>query len=151
MNDSKPLGISDTSGFEFSKEMLSNDETYAINFDRIQWDNQAGCYIVVEYLLCEEEQYEKHGATPYTSHPNRYFKQNKMKFVSLWELSQKLGGKLYLVNYAKKGTKFEDEVLLMEVQYVNEAEIPKVKTNDTKLTRSGFSTWFRDLNSRGKR
>ena len=34
---SKPLEISDISGFEFSKEMLKGDPTFGINFDRIQY------------------------------------------------------------------------------------------------------------------
>ena len=69
---SKPLGYDDTSAFEFVKEILAGDPTYAINFDRIQWDSDYGGYVIVEFLLCDEKQFER-GITPYTSHPNRYF------------------------------------------------------------------------------
>lgn len=97
---SKPLGKSDDSGFEFAKEMLQNDPTAAINFDRIQKHPTIG-YIIFEYLLCEEDQ----KVNPYTSHPNRYWHKNSKKFISLWELTKALDATLYLVNYAKKGTK----------------------------------------------
>jgi len=95
---SKPLGIDDISGFEFVKEILHGDPTYAINFDRIQWDNKYNQYVIVEFLLCEEAQ----SVSPFTSHPNRYFLKNKHKFISLWEMSKQFNARLYLVNYAKK-------------------------------------------------
>jgi len=146
---SKPLKHADTSAFEFVQEMLKGDPTCAINFDRIQWDSKGKRYIIVEFLLCDEKQFSR-GITPYTSHPNRYFHKNAQKFISLWKLAKKLEAKLYLVNYAKAGTKYEDQVLLMEVINVNESdEKEPVKTTDRKMTREEFSKWFRDLNSRG--
>ena len=33
-------------------------ETYAINFDRIQWDSNYDGYIIVEFLLCDEKQFQ---------------------------------------------------------------------------------------------
>jgi len=145
---SKRLGIEDTSAFEFVKEMLQGDPTYGINFDRIQWDSEEERYVIVEFLLCDEQQFSR-GITPYTSHPNRYFRQNAQKFISLWRLTQKLEAKLYLVNYSKRGTEFENEVLLMEVLNVNERESAPVKTKDKKFTRKEFFKWFRELNLRG--
>jgi len=142
------LGIEDTSAFEFVKEMLQGDPTYGINFDRIQWDSEEERYVIVEFLLCDEQQFSR-GITPYTSHPNRYFRQNAQKFISLWRLTQKLEAKLYLVNYSKRGTEFENEVLLMEVLNVNERESAPVKTKDKKFTRKEFFKWFRELNLRG--
>jgi len=145
---SKPLGIDDISGFEFVKEILQGDPTYAINFDRIQWDSKYNQYVIVEFLLCEEAQ----SVTPYTSHPNRYFLKNKQKFISLWEISQQFNARLYLVNYAKKGTKHEDEVLFMLVKDVNEKNISNfVTTEDYKMTRTQFSQRFRAMNKRGEK
>lgn len=149
MIHSKPLKHDDTSAFEFVQEMLKGDPTCAINFDRIQWDNEEERYVIVEFLLCDEKQFSR-GITPYTSHPNRYFHKNAQKFISLWKLAQRLDAKLYLVNYAKKGTKYEDQVLLMEVTNVDESdEKEPVKTNNRKMTREEFSEWFRNLNRRG--
>lgn len=146
---SKPLKHDDTSAFEFVQEMLKEDPTCAINFDRIQWDHKEQRYVIVEFLLCDEKQF-KSGVTPWTSHPNRYFHKNAQKFISLWELAQKLGAKLYLVNYAKADTEYADQVLLMEVICVDK-DNPKtpVITKDVRMTREEFSNWFRELNRRG--
>jgi len=145
---SKPLGIEDTSAFEFVQELLKGDPTYGINFDRIQWDALEKRYVIVEFLLCDEKQFSR-GITPYTSHPNRYFHKNAQKFISLWTLAQRLEAKLYLVNYAKKGTRYENEVLLIQVLGVDSRTRPPVRTKDTRYTRSEFSEWFRELNQRG--
>jgi hypothetical protein len=147
---SKPLATDDESAINFVKEMLAGDPTYAINFDRIQWDNKINRYVILEYLLCDEKQFAN-SITPYTSHPNKYFYKNSQKFVSLWRFSNEFNAKLFLINYSKKGTKFEDEILLMDVQKVNQQNYPYVETINTKLTRSQFSTWLRELNSRGRR
>ena len=143
---SKPLGIDDISGFEFVKEILHGDPTYAINFDRIQWDNKYNQYVIVEFLLCDEAQ----SVSPFTSHPNRYFLKNKHKFISLWEISQQLNARLYLVNYAKNGTKYEDEVLFMFVKNVDENNASNfVETEDYRMSRELFSKKFRAMNRRG--
>ena len=148
-NKSKPLSGSDESGSEFTREMLQGDPTYGINFDRIQWDSKDKCWILIENLRCHEKQFSK-GITPFSSHPNRYFSKNSMKFVRLWELTLKLKGKLFLVNYSKLGTKFGNEVLLMEVKNVNRGGKPPVDTKDTKFSRDEYSKWFREMNKRGK-
>lgn len=148
-NKSKPLSGSDESGSEFTREMLQGDPTYGINFDRIQWDSKDKCWILIENLRCHENQFSK-GITPFSSHPNRYFWKNSMKFIRLWELTLELKGKLFLVNYSKLGTEFGDEVLLMEVKNVNRTAWPFVDTIDTKLSRDQYSKWFREMNERGK-
>lgn len=137
---SKSLGKDDTSGFEFAQEMLAGDVTAAINFDRIQRNAKTGKYIIFEYLLCEESQ----KVNPYTSHPNRYWYKNKRKFLSLFQIANDLKATLYLVNYAKKGTKHEDKILLMEVVDANENYI---QTTDYKTNRKEFSKRFRKLNA----
>jgi len=145
---SKPLSQQDTSAFEFVKEMLAGDQTYGINFDRIQWDSRDQCYVIVEFLLCDESQFAR-GVTPFTSHPNRYFRKNAQKFISLWKLARQIGAKLYLVNYAKGGTQFADQVLAMKVVSVNADAKKPVETVDKQFTRAEFSKWFRALNKRG--
>lgn len=147
---SKPLGSEDVSAVEFVKELLQGDVTYGINFDRIQWNSEEEKYVIVEFLLCDEQQFPR-GITPYTSHPNRYFYKNAQKFISLWGLAKDLKAKLYLVNYSKKGTEFGNQVLLMEVLDVDEKRAPPVTTKDTKFTRDEFSDWFRKLNRKGSR
>ncbi|MEW5941854.1 MAG: hypothetical protein AB1750_19495 [Chloroflexota bacterium] len=147
---SKSLSHGDESAADFVIEMLAGDVTYGINLDRIQWDNKYNCYVIIEYLLCDESQFDR-GVTPFTSHPNRYFHKNAQKFISLWELAKTLQAKLLLVNYSKKGTKHENEVLLMRVDNVDANQSEPVKTTDKKLTRAEYSAWFRQMNKRGMR
>lgn len=139
MSQSKPLSGSDQSGAEFAKEMLDGDETAGINFDRVQKHPQKG-YIIFEYLLCEEAQM----VNPHTSHPKRYWYKNSTKFTSLWRVACDLKAILYLVNYAKKGTRHEDKILLIEVLDMDNNGITKEKT--TRMTRSTFQEFFRRLN-----
>lgn len=141
--ESKALGHDDESGFQFAQEMLAGDVTAAVNFDRFMRHPQQG-FIIMEYLLCEEDQMLKHNTTPYTSHPNRYWIRNKRKFLSLWRAALDLRGTLYLVNYAKKGTEFEDQILLIKVNGMNEKGI--FDEEQTRFTRNGFQGWFRKLN-----
>lgn len=141
---SKSLDHEDSSGFEFAKEMLDNNKTSAINFDRIQKHPLSG-YIIFEYLLCEEKQFKMHNTTPYNSHPNKYWFKNKQKFIRLWELTKALNATLYLVNYAQKDTKYQNEILLIKVLEMNESGI--IDQELRKLTRSEFKKFFRTLNT----
>lgn len=143
MKESKELGHDDESGFLFAKEMLSGDITAAVNFDRFMRHPQEG-FIIMEYLLCEEEQMEKHGITPYSSHPNKYWNLNKRKFLSLWRAALDLKGSLYLVNYAKADTTYANQILLIKVKDMNENGI--VKEERIEFTRDTFKDWFRQLN-----
>ncbi len=53
-------------------------------------------------------------------------------------------GTLYLVNYAKKDTEFEDQILLIKVKSMGENGI--YKDECTEFTRDDFQKWFRNLN-----
>lgn len=139
MSNSKPLSGTDESGTKFAIEMLDGDKTAGINFDRIQKHPDKG-YVLFEYLLCEESQPR---VTPWTSHPNKYWHLNSQKFISLYEIASKLEATLYLVNYAKSGTKHADEILVMEVHNYTRNGI---STEDTKHSRDSFKNWFRQLN-----
>ena len=137
---SKPLGNEDESGFSFVKEILSGDPTCAINFDRIQKHPVKG-YIIFEFLLCEEAQV----VNPHSSHPNRYWNKNARKFISLFKVSQDLKATLFLVNYAKQGTKHENKILVIKVNKIDDNKgITDSKV--TKMTRASFQKWFRELN-----
>ena len=141
MSNSKPLGIEDKSGFAFVKEILKGDSTFAINFDRLQKHPQRG-YIIFEFLLCEEKQL----VNPHTSHPNRYWHKNSQKFISLFKVSQALKATLYLVNYAKTGTKHADKIKVMKIISVDDKNgITQEESNNS--TRMEFSEWFRKLNA----
>lgn len=137
---SKPLGQDDNSGYEFVKEMLGENSTAAINFDRIQKHPTEG-YIIFEYLLCDEKQV----VSPYTSHPRKYWNKNSSKFISLFTVANNLNAKLYLVNYAKKGTRNENEILLIKVKNMDETGITNEEVR--RYTRDEFKDWFSKLNN----
>lgn len=139
-NNSKKLGHDDSSGFEFVKYALGDNVTAAVNFDRLQKHPVKG-YIIFELLKCEETQ----NVTPYTSHPKRYWDKNANKFLALWRAKQDFGATLYLVNYAEAGTRYSDQVLVIEVLNMDENGI--TKENITKYTMDTFSRWFSDLNN----
>ena len=139
MSKSKALGSDDISGFDFVKEILSGDPTYAINFDRLQKHPERG-YIIFEFLLCEENQ----KVNPHTSHPKKYWHLNAQKFINLYSVSKELNAELFLVNYAKKKTKHEDKIKVIKVLESNENGIVEERVWDT--SRKEFTKWFRKLN-----
>jgi hypothetical protein len=146
MRKSKPLNHADTSGFDFVKEMLCGDLNGGTDgFDRVMKHPKYG-YIFFELLRVKEHQSEI-GITPYTSHPNKYWNTAYRKFLSQWNLYKSVNTKAryYLVNYAPKGEKFEDEVKLMRVKHL---DINKgLATEDHLLTRNQFSKWLRKINA----
>jgi hypothetical protein len=141
---SKPLGHDDESGFSFVKEILQGDPTYAINFDRLQQHPKLG-YLIFEFLLCEESQL----VTPNSSHPNKYWHKNSRKFISLWQATKDLSATLYLVNYAKRGTKHEDKITAIKVLEIDSIN-GITREQKKEFTRAEFGEWFRKLNSECK-
>ena len=147
--ESKPLQTNDNSAIELVKECLKGDVTFGINFDRIQTNLETGKYMILEYLLCDERQF-KNNVTPFTSHPNRYFHLNKQKFIKLWEVTKNLNADLILINYSKKNTQYENEILLMKVIDIQDKIENPVSTKNTKMSREEFSLWLRKVNKLGK-
>ena len=147
--ESKPLQTNDNSAIELVKECLKGDVTFGINFDRIQTNSETGKYMILEYLLCDERQF-KNNVTPFTSHPNRYFQLNKQKFIKLWEVTKNLNADLILINYSKKNTQYENEILLMKVIDIQDKIENPVSTKNTKMSREEFSLWLRKVNKLGK-
>ena len=126
MPKSKALGSDDVSGYDFVKEILKGDPTCAINFYRLQKHPKRG-YIIFELLLCEEAQ----SVNPHTSDPRRYLSKNSQKFISLYSISQDLDTELFLVNYAKKGTKHDEKIKVIKVLDLDNTGILKEKIWNT--------------------
>lgn len=139
MKHSKPLRNPDISGFNFMQEVMAGEPGAAINFDCLLRKSD-GTYLIFELLLCEEYQ----TVDPWTSHPNRYWHKNSLKFISLWNAAQAMGAQLWLVNYAKAGTKHEDKVKCMHVINCTKEGI---QTEDYNMSRQQFSEYFRKLNN----
>ena len=63
-------------------------------------------FILIEFLRCVT-------VRPFSSHPNRYWNYgmekigNKNKFLALWNLAQKTGSKLILINYEDSRKQFK--------------------------------------------
>ena len=130
--------------------LLDGDETHGFDVDSIYFaDNK---WIVIELLKCDSK-----FVNPHTSHPNRY-PWNWKKFVCLYELSKKLEGVLWLVNYSfKESDKNLVGVLVVESidycklkQYIDngcvERNLDYLKTKEFKYTLEEFKKVFRDLN-----
>ena len=63
---------------------------------------------------------------------------------------EKFNADLILINYSKKNTKYENQVLLMEVIDIEDKIDNPVSTKNQKLTREDFSLWLRKINKLGK-
>ena len=66
------------------------------------------------------------------------------KLMKSFRIYPYLNATLYLVNYAKAGTKAEDEVLCIKVLDMDENGIQKEETQE--YTRAEFQSWFSKLN-----
>lgn len=120
----------DDSAFSISKACLANDVTYGFNIDKLIYNDKTKEVYIFELLLCEEAQ----SVTPWTSHPNKYFNKNSMKFINLHKFSNELRSNLYLINYAKPETKAENQILFMKVLSLDEKNIKSpIKTEDKKI------------------
>ena len=143
--DSKPLGHSDHSGFEMQKRALCGDSVYAINADQIIWDNSNKKFYVFEYQKCEATQ----TVNPWTSHPNRYWGKCHLKYRSLWRITKKLEGTLFVINYADEGTPNADMFRVIMVKAIDDEKgITEYVTKE--MLFSAFSDWFRNMNKLGK-
>lgn len=138
-NSKKPLVIPDDNGFLFKQEMLCGETGCFIDLDGILHHPKRG-WVVFEYLLCSEEQM----VNPHTSHPNRYWHKNKMKFIRLFQIAKLLQAELFFVNYAKSGTMHEDKVGVIKV--IDLCETGILKDVIKKFTRKEFSDWLRQMN-----
>ena len=114
-------------------EALAGNVTGGFDIDSIY--KMGDKYIVLEFLKCDT-------VRPNDSHPKRYWFKNSQKFISLWHITQKLEGVLYLINYEDSREQFK----LIKVLALDENGIQKeeIKLWDFK----NFSEWFQLLNKK---
>lgn len=115
-NLSKPIQKTDDSAKQLIIEALEGHETGGFDLDSVYCVK--GTYYVLEFLKCDT-------VRPYDSHPRRYWFRNKQKFISLWDITTKLEGRLYLVNYEDSREQFK----VIRVLDLNEYGIIKEKVN----------------------
>lgn len=140
---SKALQNSDNSGFEFVKEMLSGADNYAINLDRLMFDETLQQYIIFEFQKCDENQ----KVDPWTSHPKRYWHLCWRKYQRLKQVIDRLGAVFYVINYAEKGTTHQGKVLVIKVSTIDRDGI---KGEAKEMSRSKFKKWFTMKNNNCK-
>lgn len=130
---SKPIGKIDDDAKSLIIEALEGKVTGGFDLDSIYKIN--GTYYVLEFLKCDT-------VRPNDSHPNRYWFKNKQKFISLWEITNKLDGMLFLVNY-------EDSREQFKVIKVLEMTSSRISKEDTRIwSFDEFKKWFQSLNER---
>lgn len=151
---SKALRKYDESAFQMHRRVFGEDAAFGFNVDMMFYVREQEKFVLLEYLLCEEEQ-DKYSVNPWTSHPNRYFHHkrggrpgNRQKFITIERLRDRLNASTYYVNYAKEGTKHEDKVLLMRhIRLDPEDKACPILTEDQRMTFSEYSVWLRDLSA----
>lgn len=150
--DSKRIKTDDEAGKRFIIELLGMDATHGFDIDSIYFTKE-NKWLVIELLKCDT-------VDPYASHPNRYA-FNWKKFSSLWEISKKLGGDLWLINYSDK-PEWKDHIKLIKVHGINyEVVFESIKngrpgyldyldTTEEKMNLAEFKTLFKELNKSSK-
>ena len=68
----------------------------------------------------------------------------------VWEFTKKLNADLFLINYSKKNTQYENEILLMKAIDIQDKIENPVSTENKKMSREEFSLWLRNVNKLGK-
>lgn len=132
-HNSKPLSKGDDSAKELIIDCLKGTFTGGFDLDSVYCID--GKYIVFEYLKCDT-------VRPFKSHPNRYWKKNKRKFISLWNISQKLDATLILVNYEDSREQFK----VIKVLELDETGIKKEDYREWDYNQ--FRNWLVRLNSK---
>lgn len=131
MKHSKPLVKTDDDAKALIIETLSGDHTGGMDIDSIYLVGKT--YYVIEFLKCDT-------VRPFDSHPKRYWYKSKQKFISLWNIAQKLEGVLYLVCYEDSREQFK----VIKVDDLDTTGITKERVK--KWNFQNFATWFRTLN-----
>jgi len=137
--DSKAISKWDDSAKLLIIQLLWWDKTWWFDLDSVYCVNWN--YYVIEFLKCEST---IPWITPFTSHPNRY-RFNKQKFISLWNITQKLNGILYLINYEMINWEAWDRFKLMKVLSLDEEE--GLETEDTNMNFKTMQRRWKNLNN----
>ena len=131
-NFSKPIQKTDDSAKQLIIEALEGQQTGGFDLDSVYYIKET--YYVLEFLKCDT-------VRPYNSHPRRYWFKNRQKFLSLWKITEKLEGRLYLVNYEDSREQFK----VIRVISMDESGIIQEKVNLWNFEQ--FKTWFKALNN----
>lgn len=129
---SKPIRKTDDSAKQLIIEALEGNQTGGFDLDSVYFID--GIYYVLEFLKCDT-------VRPNKSHPNRYWYKNAQKFISLWNITRKLDGLLYLVNYEDSREQFK----VIKVLELSGTGIIREISKEWNFQQ--FKVWFKALNS----
>lgn len=137
---SKPIRKTDESSKELIIETLEGKDTHGFDLESVYFVPSLGGWIVIEFLKCDT-------VRPFDSHPRRYWYKNWRKFSSLWAITRKLEGSLFLVNYEKSRAQFSIiKVIRMKVGEAGGILEENRQNGDFQF----FKAWFQELNSRAE-
>lgn len=133
MTLSKPISKGDDDAKALIIEALGGELTGGFDIDSIYKIGDQ--YIILEFLKCDT-------VRPNDSHPRRYWNKNWRKFVSLWDVTKRLNGRLYLVNYEDSRDQFKViRVLRLDNTGILEEDVHPMNFEE-------FKAWYKDLNKR---
>lgn len=152
MIDSKKISKVDEASKQFIIDVLEGNQTHGIDIECIYY-NQKKIWIVIEFCKCDT-------LDPFSSHPNNY-PFNWRKFVTLFEISQKLGGELWIINYSLK-EQWRNNIRLLNIRGVDYALVNQLiksqtqprgyvgylKYEDNRMSLTDFKSFFKDLNNK---
>lgn len=124
-------------------EILDDNKTGGGDIDAL-FKTKDG-FVIVEFLRCIK-------VRPFESHPNRYWNYgmaktgNKNKFLALWNLAQKTGSKLILINYEDSREQFK----IIEVKGLSDSKQIYDEVS-TKMNFEQFKTWFKILAAKAEK
>ncbi len=141
-NISNDIDSNDDNGLALTKKLLGNFTTKGFDFDLFQYIESTGETVIYEFLKNETSYIKNYTANPmrycWTGKPN----DNKQKFISLWLASQKLNGRLFLINYSENT---EEGIGISEII---DLDVSKgiLQENKYNLTYHEFITLMIDMN-----
>lgn len=149
MTKSKVLWKEDEGVKILLMKILGDNHTWWFDLDSIYCVNWE--YTVIEFLKCDN--------TPAkVSHPKFYAWKNKQKWISLWNITQKLWWRLILLNYEMSEWEIWENFKLMLVESLDVEKILAlkhserwedcIKTKDILLDFEWLKRWWLDLNNK---
>lgn len=93
MINSKPLRKGDNDAKELIIALRAGKLAYGVDIDTFFYTYTYG-WVCIEFLKCVT-------VHPHESNPNRFWQQCFRKYVRLWEVHQRLGGRFYIIYYEK--------------------------------------------------
>lgn len=138
----------DDNGIELTKKLLAGDETKAIDADLFQYVESTNEYIIYEFLKNDTGYLHNIQAHPmrYSWKNEGYIGDNKLKYISFWNLKKFFGGKLFLINYSEND---DERISIIDVVDLD----PKTGFTAEKkycMSKNVFLAWLKDMHEYNK-